>query len=46
MQESHKIGRDKLITRKIKSKQGYDKKEIENSIDIHVKDLYIYIYIY
>uniref|UniRef100_A0A2S2PZ82 Retrovirus-related Pol polyprotein n=1 Tax=Sipha flava TaxID=143950 RepID=A0A2S2PZ82_9HEMI len=37
MQESHKIAREKLVTRKIKSKQGYDKKE--NSIDIHVKDL-------
>jgi hypothetical protein len=37
MQKSHKIARDKLITRKIKSKLGYDKKD--NSVDIHVKDL-------
>jgi hypothetical protein len=37
MQECHKVAREKLVTRKIKSKQDYDKKD--NSIDIHVKDL-------
>ncbi len=36
MQESHKIARENLIKRKIKSKQIYDSNE--NPIEIHVKD--------
>ncbi len=36
MQESHKIARENLIKRKIKSKQNYDSNE--NPIEIHVKD--------
>ncbi|KAF0711029.1 Integrase catalytic domain-containing protein [Aphis craccivora] len=36
MQESHKIARENLIKRKIKSKQIYY--TIENSVEIHVKD--------
>ncbi|KAL4103302.1 hypothetical protein QTP88_018679 [Uroleucon formosanum] len=36
MQESHKIAKENLIKRKVKSKQIYDNNE--NSIEIHVKD--------
>ena len=36
MQESHKIARERLIKRKIKSKEHYDKKE--HSEDLKVKD--------
>jgi len=36
MQEAHKIARENLIKRKIKSKNQYDNNE--NPIDIHVKD--------
>ena len=37
LQESHKIAKERLIKRKRKSKEGYDKKE--HSISIHVKDM-------
>jgi len=37
LQESHKIARERLIKRKIKSKEQYDKNQ--HSEDIHVKDL-------
>ncbi|KAL4118953.1 hypothetical protein QTP88_011831 [Uroleucon formosanum] len=36
MQESHKIAKENLIKRKVKSKQIYDNNE--NAIEIHVKD--------
>lgn len=37
MQESHKIARERLINKKIKSKKQYDKKEFSEDLD--VKDL-------
>jgi hypothetical protein len=36
LQESHKIAKEKLIQRKIKSKDNYDSKE--HAIEVHVKD--------
>jgi transposase InsO family protein len=36
LQESHKIAREKLIQKKIKSKDNYDNKE--HAIEVHVKD--------
>ena len=37
MKESHKIARERLINKKIKSKKRYDKKEFSEDLD--VKDL-------